>query len=393
MKKILFVVDERKLGGVSILLENLLNNIDKSKYNIDVLVLHNNGDRLTNLGNNINIIYGSKEFDVIDQDIKKLLKKFKLSLALRKICMSYRLKTGKISAFILDARKSMGLDKYDTEIAFKAGFCSAFVAYGDADKKINWIHEDYATYNRTKRYEDTFKKIFNKFDVHITVSQDAKKSFCDIYGNDNKTMVIENYIDVKGILEYSKNSLIVNDIIDKNKLNFVTLGRFCREKGFERIINSVSKLKEEIDISNIHVYIIGYGEYAQKLKNEIIRLNLQDTIDIIESNKINYSPYALMKLCDVFVLSSLSESFGMVRVEALSLGLPVITTDVAYTDELIQNKYGIIVENSALGIYEGIRKVVIDNGLLNQIKQNVNNYSYENKNKEILDKITKLLEE
>ena len=100
MKKILFVVDERKLGGVSILLENILNNLDISKYAIDILVLHNNGDRLENLDKNINIIYGPKEFNVIDQDLKSLLRKLKLGLAIKKVCMSYRLKTGKIANFI-----------------------------------------------------------------------------------------------------------------------------------------------------------------------------------------------------------------------------------------------------------------------------------------------------
>ena len=120
---------------------------------------------------------------------------------------------------------------------------------------------------------------------------------------------------------------------------------------------------------------------------------MRDNIDIIESDKINYSPYSLMNMCDMFILSSLSESFGMVRVEALSLGLPVITTDVAYTKELIEDKYGIVVENSEKGIYEGIKQAITDENLVINLKEKVKNYSYENKNKEILDKITKVLEE
>lgn len=394
MKKILFVIDERKLGGVSILLENILNNLDKLKYDIDILVLHNNGNRLENLDKNINIIYGPKEFNVIDQDLKSLLRKLKLGLAIKKMCMSYRLKTGKIANFIKRQRNNMGIETYDIEIAFKAGFCSAFVAYGDSKTKINWIHEDYATYNRTKRYEDTFKKIFNLFDKHITVCTDAKKSFCKIYGNEDKTFIIENYIDTKVILEKANSEIKATDIaIDKSKLNFVTLGRFCPEKGFERIIKALYTLKQELDIANVHAYIIGYGEYKERLLNEIIRLNLQYNIDIIESDKIANNPYAFMKECDMFVLSSLSESFGMVRVEALTLGLPVITTDVAYTKELIQDKFGIVVENSERGIYEGIKQAITNSEFVEKLKKQVKDYSYENKNKEILEKIQKMLEE
>lgn len=394
MKKVLFVVDERKLGGVSILLENILNNLDISNYTIDILVLHNNGDRLENIDKKINIIYGSKAFNVIDQDLKSLLKKFKLGLAIKKIYMSYMLKTGKIEQFTKRQRRNMGLANYDLEIAFKAGFCSAFVAYGNSKRKINWIHEDYATYNRTKRYEDTFKKIFNLFDKHITVSEDAKKSFCKIYADEDKTFVIENYIDTKVVLEKANNEIAINDIeIDRSKFNFVTLGRFCPEKGFERIIKAIYTLKQETDITNLHAYIIGYGEYKEKLLGDIVRLNLTENIDIIESDKVAYSPYALMKQCDLFVLSSLSESFGMVRVEALTLGLPIVTTDVAYTKELIEDKYGIIVENSEQGIYNGIKQAITNSELVEKLKEQVKSYSYENKNKEILDKITKLLEE
>lgn len=394
MKNILFVVDERKLGGVSILLENILNNLDITNLNINILVLHDNGDRLENIDKKVNIIYGPKSFEVVDQDLKSLLKDFKLCLAIKKMCMSYRLKTGKIAKFIEKQRNKMGLKNYDVEIAFKAGFCSAFVAYGNAKQKINWIHEDYATYNRTKRYENTFKQIFNKFNKHITVSNDAKRSFCKIYGNEQNTYVIENYIDIKSILENANNKNVQNEFsLDKSKLNLVTLGRFCPEKGFERIINSIYSLKQEMDISKLHIYIIGYGAYGEKLKQEIFRLNLDSYIDIIESDKINYSPYSLMKQCDIFIMSSLSESFGMVRVEALSLGLPVLTTDVAYTRELIDDKYGLVVENSEQGIYEGIKKVVEDKTLVTNLKDQVKDYSYETKNIEILDKITKLLEE
>ena len=83
-KKILFVVDERKLGGVSVVLENLLNNLNLDKINVSILVLHNNGNCLENTDKRINIIYGSDTFDIIDQDFRSLIKQFKLIKALKK---------------------------------------------------------------------------------------------------------------------------------------------------------------------------------------------------------------------------------------------------------------------------------------------------------------------
>ena len=75
MKKILFVNDERQMGGVCILLEDYLNNIDFKDSKVDLLVLHNNGERLKNIPQDVNIIYGDKYFDVVDLPFKSLLKK------------------------------------------------------------------------------------------------------------------------------------------------------------------------------------------------------------------------------------------------------------------------------------------------------------------------------
>lgn len=388
-KKVLFVVDERKLGGVSILLENILNNLKLENVDKTVLVLHNNGNRLKNI--DAKVIYGTKAFNIIDQDLKYLIKKFKLIKAIKKIIISLRLKTGRLDKFILNERRKLNLTGYDIEIAFKAGFCSAFVAYGDSKTKINWVHEDYSTYNRTQKYESTFKKIFNKFDKHIVVSQKAKDAFCNIYDNYKKTFVIENYIDTKVILEKSCEEPLVK--VDDGKLNFVAVGRFCKEKGFDRIISAFSKLKEVVDISNVHMYIIGYGEEEKNIIEDINRLNLSSNIYIINSAKLNYNPYAFMKMCDLYILSSRSESFGMVRVEAMLLGLPVITTNVANTNELLKDKYGIVVKNSSSGIYEGLKEVITNKELVLTLKENVKDYCYDDKNNEILNQIKKLLEE
>lgn len=387
MKKVLFVVDEKKLGGVSILLEGILNNLKNKNLDITVLVLNNTGDRLNNISQKV--IYGTKAFNTVDKDLKCLVKNFKLISAIKKIIMSFRLKTGRLQRFILKQRKILGIKDFDVEIAFKSGFCSTFVAYGNATKKINWIHEDYASYNRTKRYEKTFNHIFNMFDKHITVSNDAKKSFCNIYGNIDKTFVIENYIDTESLLTKANENVSFN--IDKSKLNLVTLGRFCYEKGFDRLINVFSLLKKEIDIASTHLYIIGYGSEETLLKEEINKLNLQENIDVINSSSINV--YAFMKKCDAYIMPSRSESFGMVRVEALTLKLPVLTTNVANSKELVQDKYGIIFENSTQGLYGGLKQIITDKNLMNNLKINVKDYSYKEKNEEILDKINKLLEE
>ena len=67
------------------------------------------------------------------------------------------------------------------------------------------------------------------------------------------------------------------------------------------------------------------------------------------------NPYALMKNMDLFVCSSRAEGYSLVIAEALVLGLPVISTDCAGPNELLDNgKYGILVDNNESALYNGI---------------------------------------
>ena len=102
MKKqnVLFVVDERRMGGVSILLEDILNMINISKYNIDILVLHNNGEMLNNLPKEVNLIYGTPYFSSIDYSIKEVIKTRNLKTIYYKLKVIFDMKTGNIKNVI-----------------------------------------------------------------------------------------------------------------------------------------------------------------------------------------------------------------------------------------------------------------------------------------------------
>lgn len=393
MKKILFVVDERKLGGVSIVLESILKNIERKDYDITVLVLHNNGDRLNDLPQDVKVIYGNSYFNVIDLDFSSLIKNINIFKAIKKIYISLLMKSGRIDKYIKKARNKMALEQYDIEIAFKAGFCSLFVANGNAKRKLNWVHEDYKTYNKTKKYEKTFKMAFRAFNRHIIVSDEALKSFNDIYNMKERSVVIENYIDIAALEDKAKEKS--NITIDNNKFNIVTLGRFCYEKGFDRLIEAVKLLSERtelLNISKIMIYILGTGS-EEILTNKINKYNLNEYIQVINTSKLNNNPYAFMKQCDTYIMSSRSESFGMVRIEALTIGLPVITTNVANTYKMVNEDIGIVTENSTEGIYNALKYALEHPEQISKLKENVKSYSYIDENKKIIEKIDKLLEE
>lgn len=389
MKKLLIVVDERKMGGVSIVLEDYLNNLDLTEFHTDLLILHNNGDRFVNIPNTIKKIYLDKYFDFVDIGFKELMIKKNIIGALKKTYNSFLIKTGFIESKIKKIREKENIKDYDIEICFKAGFCTLFTAFGNSKKKINWVHEDYKVFDPTVKYKKTFYKSYKNMDKIVVVSDDARNNFNELYSQNDKTITITNYISEDRILRMGNENLDIT--IPKNVINFVSVGRLVEQKKFDRIINAVDRLKKEGLSGNICVNIIGDGPLRYYLQNMIDKKKLNDNITLIGQKN---NPYNIIKQHDIYILSSECESFGLVRVEALILGIPVLTTDVACTKQILDNdKYGITIENSEEGIYKGMKKIITEKNTLNELKQKVIGYTYSLKNKEILEKIQLLLKE
>ena len=105
MKKVLFVVDEKRMGGVSILLRDILRFINIKKYEIDVMVLDNNGDYLDDLDKSINIIYGTPFFSAVDYTLKEVIKSKNIKLIFHKLELIFLMKTKLIGKKIVKERK------------------------------------------------------------------------------------------------------------------------------------------------------------------------------------------------------------------------------------------------------------------------------------------------
>lgn len=104
-KELLFVVDEREMGGVSVVLNDLVHLLDSNLFQIDILVLHNKGNMLQQLPKNTRLIYGTPYFSAIDYSLSQVLHKKDLSLIMKKLRVIFDLKTGFIKKRIVKERK------------------------------------------------------------------------------------------------------------------------------------------------------------------------------------------------------------------------------------------------------------------------------------------------
>ncbi len=387
-KNILFVVDERKMGGVSVLFEDMMTLLDITNYNIDLLILHNNGDSLQNLPKSINVIYGTPYFEAIDYTMQDVIKKKNINLLFKKIRVVLDMKTGRIEKVIKRERKKILKKQYDTEIAFKDGFTALFTIFGNSKKKIHWLQYEYKKTNPNQKYDKLFKKILPQFNQIIAVSDNVKKHFNAVYNLGDKVSVIYNVINYDKILKKSNEECDL--VLDSNNINIVSVGRIHHAKGYDRLINVIAKLKEfdEQLTRRLKVYIYGDGPLFFELKKLIHSLNLDDII-FLAGQVAN--PYKYVKKFDLFILPSNFEAFGLVIIEAMTLKIPVLATKTSVTDKLINNNInGLVVENSIDGIYNGLKKIIENRELIAKYKNNLTDYFYDNN--EQLEKIKQILD-
>lgn len=375
MKNVLFVVDERCMGGVSILLMDMFKMMDTSNLDIDLLVLHDRGDMFNELPSNVHLMFGGSYFSAIDLTLKEVIKSKSIKALYYKLKVIFDLKTGLIKKRIVKERKKLLKKHYDYEIAFKDGFTAIFTAYGDSDVKYHWIQYNYGIANPNSKYDKLFNDALRRFDKIISVSDGIMKDFNNIYHLEDKVEVIDNLIDVKRIKEKAKEKCDLE--LDKNKLNIICVGRIANgHKGYDRLVDVVKRLDDEGLFDEAILRIFGSGPDYDNLFNQIKDYGLDKKVLLM--GRVD-NPYKYFKNQDLFILPSRYEAFGLVIVEALSLGVPVLVTANDATSKIVSNNYnGLIVNNSNEGLYDGLKYLIKNRDILDNFKFNLVNYNYDN---------------
>ncbi len=301
VKNIAVFQHDLQTGGIQKSLINLLNLLDRDKYKIDLFLFEKDDYFDVSFSNNINIIRIEKW--------NPLLKVIPFSLTM---------------AF---CRPHYTDKKYDIAIDYNSykNQCAMGAISVVAKKRVMWIHSNI---EQKLKHEPKYRLLwwlskakFKHFDEFVAVSNGIVEPFCEISGISYKPItVIQNCIDAEKIIQQS-NADIGNFGLDQNKFNIVALGRLCRVKGFDILIDFMSKLI--IQRKDFHLYIIGDGPEKQNLLKQVEQKQLGQYITMLGRQK---NPYAYMSQMDAFVSTSRYEGQGINIMEARALGLPVFIT-------------------------------------------------------------------
>ena len=141
------------------------------------------------------------------------------------------------------------------------------------------------------------------------------------------------------------------------------LGRLCEQKNpflFLEIVYEVKKNKPDVK-----AVMIGDGEMKDEAVQKINELNLNDNIELSGFQK---NPFPILKKSKLLCMPSLWEGFGLAAVEALSLGLPVISSDVGGLPEIVNETCGKICHEKN-EYAEAILKILNDSELSERMKK------------------------
>ena len=350
MTRVLFLIHDLGQGGAEKVLVNLVNNMDRTKFDISVTVLFGGGVNEQFLKSDIHFRAIFPKEVPGNSKLMKLLSPEQL----HRLCVP---------------------ERYDIEISYLEG-PSARVISGCRNhntKLVSWVHVEQHTIEALAgafRSETEAKYCYQRFDQTVCVSEFVKQDFSSILKFDKPCCVLYNTVESNRILEGAKESVI--EMVSDGNLNLIAVGSLKESKGYYRLLHIVKKLREN-DYS-VRLYILGIGPQQADLEKYAHENNLTDSIIFLGYQT---NPYKYVSKADLFVCSSFAEGFSTAATESLIVGTPVCTVEVSGMREMLgDNVYGVITENSEEGLYHGIKNLLDEPELLEYYRKQAKRRGY-----------------
>ena len=324
-RDLLFASYSLQIGGIEKALQNLVNSIDKNKYNVTIVLEEKQGELLKKIDKNIVV----KEVKVNNN--KNIIVRKTINYLNKQIYKIFNYKNYDFSCCYATYSKS-----------------SSKISLMSSNNSYLYVHSNYRhLYNN-----EEFKKFFDERNINsyrrlIFVSKESKEGFIELYKDYiNKCIVINNFIDIDKIKELSKKEKIKRR---KNKL-LVFIGRL--DDSSKKLSRQIKLVKE---INNLDLWIVGDGPDREKYEQEVKKYNLNDRITFFGSKS---NPYPYMNEADYIILTSDYEGFPVTYLEALCLNKSIITTIPTSDEYLNIEDYAYIISKDQTKMIKEVKKIL-----------------------------------
>ncbi|HGR6916643.1 TPA: glycosyltransferase [Streptococcus pneumoniae] len=318
-KKILFFMWSFSLGGgAEKILSTIVSNLDPEKYDIDILEME----------------HFDKGYESVPKHVRilKSFQDYRQARWLRALLWRMRIYFPRLTRCLLVK------DDYDVEVSFTIMNPPLLFSKRKEVKKISWIHGSIEEFLKDSSKRESHRRQLDAADTIVGISKKTSHSIKEVYPDyASKLQTVYNGYDFKTILEKSQEKID----IEIEPQSICTIGRIEENKGSDRVVEVIRLLHQEG--KNYHLYFIGAGDMEEELKKRVKEYGLEDYVHFLGYQK---NPYQYLSQTKVLLSMSKQEGFPGVYVEALSLGLPFVSTDVGGAEELSQEgQFGQIIES------------------------------------------------
>jgi 1,2-diacylglycerol 3-alpha-glucosyltransferase len=147
----------------------------------------------------------------------------------------------------------------------------------------------------------------------------------------------------------------------------ISAGRLAREKNWETLLAAFPEVIRQHP--EVRLVIVGEGEEHASLEASARKLGIRQQVEFTGSVLFDEIP-AYLKAADLFCFASVTETQGLVTLEAMAAGLPVVAVDASGTSDVVTDGHtGLLTDNDSRALTRAILKALEDPSLLARLRQ------------------------
>lgn len=366
MKELLIVNNNMKVGGVQKSLCNLLWSLDPAEYKVTLLLFSKTGAYLDELPDTVRVIEADGPFRLFG----KSQSEYKGMDALKRTCLALVCRFfGRDAAVRLMRKRQPTIGGYDCAISFLNngpkevlyGGAQDFVLYcTEADRKVLFLHSDY---DRSGSHYPANDAAVAQFDVVAACSEGCRRAFVAAL-----PALADRCVAVRNCHRYDEiRRLAAAEPVQygSDAIHAVTVARMTPRKGVDRAIRGVAAARQAGHPLVLH--IVGDGPKRDSLQQLAEELAVTEWV-VFHGEMSN--PYPYIKQADLMLLTSYHEAAPMVIEEARCLGVPILSTEIISTKEMVtEAQAGWVCDNDQTAIDEMLCRVLADRDGLAAVQQ------------------------